>query len=121
MMNITNETTQEVIEKCVNGRYKVPFLDFTPGSDEFLALLGTPNFSGILKMLRQYPQALGLKTVTCVRVVHRMPKHRYFACLHLERAPVSPRQKRRVISAAKQRRLEARRSRAAKAASEDAV
>ncbi len=121
MMNIVNARTLFVIDRCINGRYGLPFIDFVPESDEFLAILGTPNFSGILRMLRQYPTALGLKTVTCVRVIHRNLSHKYFACLHLETVPVGPRKRSKKISAAKQRRLDARQSRASEGTSENAA
>lgn len=107
-MNIINPDTQNVIKACIPHGTNEPCYEFRDNTRQFFALLGTPNATGIVRMLREYPGAFGRKTIDTIRV---FPNGKWFyMCLSLIAAPFSPRKRSRVISRAKERRMAKRSS-----------
>ena len=45
------------------------FTEYRPGDSGFFALLGCPNDKGVVRMLTDHCDALGRKTIACVRVL----------------------------------------------------
>ena len=53
----------------------LPYTEYHPGGDNdsgFFALLGCPNGSGVVRMLKDHCSALGHKTITSVRVLNSL-------------------------------------------------
>jgi hypothetical protein len=76
--HIINQITKEVaIEVAsdkdqLNGIPKWPGIDFAPGSDEFAALIASPNGVGIAYLLLQHREQMGQKTISSVKVFYDM-------------------------------------------------
>lgn len=70
---ITNEDTigiiKEIYEREKKDRTKHD-ISIEPLSDEFFALLGTPNGSATMYMLGDHPQAIGKKAIGSILIVH---------------------------------------------------
>jgi hypothetical protein len=75
---ITNPDTCGTLDCCIRNRKNMQFTRgsiyrFTKDSDEYYALLGTPNVYGTLYLLRQHPSLFGKKEITGIEV----EAHRY--------------------------------------------
>ena len=75
--NISNEETRNTLNCCTKTYSDVPsankrIYQFVKGSEEYYAILGTPNAYGILYLLKQHPSVFGKKEITRIEV----KKHR---------------------------------------------
>jgi hypothetical protein len=90
-MSIVNEETHSVINHIKNLGLSFPSneqasLEFHPQDDIFLSLLGTPNGKGVARMLAEYPQFFGCKTISKVTVYPNLELG-LSLCWILEKAP----------------------------------
>lgn len=70
---ITNQQTKGIIEEIYKREKKDPTkhdISIDPLTDEFYALIGTPNGAAVAYMLGDYPQAIGKKTIGPIMIVH---------------------------------------------------
>ena len=70
---IVNDETQRILGEAKSfghPRDESPwFTEYRPGDSGFFALLGCPNGKGIVRMLTDHADALGRKTIACIRVL----------------------------------------------------
>lgn len=82
--NVVNELTKSVAIKLASDSYmlhgipKWPGVDFAIGSDEFAALIASPNGVGVAFFLLQHREQLGRKTFSSVKVFYDMALHIVF-------------------------------------------
>lgn len=104
---IVNEDTNAIITEARRGDGQevehAGYTEFRAGTSGFYALLGSPNGSGIVRMLTEHAQAFGRKTIEGVRVLNPQissPPTLYFVLSQAEILPVTPR-----VSKSRARRL----------------
>jgi hypothetical protein len=104
---IANEDTNAIITEARRGGGQevehAGYTEFGAGTSGFYALLGSPNGSGIVRMLTEHAQAFGRKTIESVRVLNPQisnPPTLYFVLSQAEILPVTPR-----VSKSRARRL----------------
>ncbi len=70
---IVNRETCDTLNLCIKNVGKSlsvhkHLFQFGKGSEEYYAILGTPNAYGILYLLKQHPGVFGKKEITCIEV-----------------------------------------------------
>ncbi|KAI9653897.1 MAG: hypothetical protein M1831_005582 [Alyxoria varia] len=80
--SITNDLTQKIIDEVYKRLEKdrsKEALEIKPTSDEFFALLGTPNGRATAVMLKDHPVALGKKNINSCKILKGDRYNMYFA------------------------------------------
>ncbi|KAF4621506.1 hypothetical protein G7Y89_g14565 [Cudoniella acicularis] len=85
--SIENDETVRVINKCLQA---TGLEEFVPGSEEFLAILGTDNGKGIVHILCDWQGTFGKKIIENVRVVQGGSYSLVFLVKTIPLAPASP-------------------------------
>jgi hypothetical protein len=86
--NISNEETSNTLNCSIETYSDVPsaskrIYQFGKGSDEYYAILGTPNAYGILYLLKQHPSVFGKKEITRIEVKKHRDYDRPNVILHI--------------------------------------
>lgn len=69
---ITNDHTKEIIKNIYETEHKDPTKDnliIQPGTDQFYAMIGTPNGASAAYMLRDHPKAIGKTTIGAIMII----------------------------------------------------
>jgi hypothetical protein len=99
--SVENQDTKELATQIssdngmLHGIPKWPGVDYGPDSDEFAALLGSPNGVGVAYILLQHREQLGQKTIKSVRVWYVMALHILFMVDDVENEPGTSQRQRR--------------------------
>ncbi|KAJ5653007.1 hypothetical protein N7490_000010 [Penicillium lividum] len=72
-VNVVNLDTRNVMNEAMGGNWDEPGV-FSPDSDEFWALLGTPNGNAQAWILINHKDSLGIKTISKIRVWSNGPE-----------------------------------------------
>ncbi|KAK4545908.1 hypothetical protein LTR36_002472, partial [Oleoguttula mirabilis] len=97
---ITNKETLNMLAFVLRKKYpkmqpvgQAPDWDhrikFTPGMEEFNALMGTPNIRGVAWMLIQHQSTFGRKTIVSITVYDPDPRTQYMPDMMVEIGPAS--------------------------------